>query len=109
MKTPGSIPALPRPETLLKLTAIVLACSLCCSCRLAYKNSLSGDGLVNVVDVVQFTIIQNASPPPVDCELWRADVNADGMAEVTDAIVLLQYLFLDAQPPCLKSLDVNDD
>ena len=46
MKTPGSIPALPRPETLLKLTAIVLACSLCCSCRLAYKNSLSGDGFV---------------------------------------------------------------
>ena len=46
MKTPGSIPALPRPEPLLKLTAIVLACSLCCSCRLAYKTSLSGDGFV---------------------------------------------------------------
>ena len=39
----------------------------------------------------------------------RGDVNADGMVEVTDAIVRLQYLFLFAQPPCLKSLDVNDD
>ena len=46
MKTPGSIPALPRSVTFLKLAIIVLACSLCCSCRLAYKNSLSRDGFV---------------------------------------------------------------
>ena len=46
MKTPGSIPALPRSAAFLKLALIILACSLCCSCRLAYKNSISGDGFV---------------------------------------------------------------
>lgn len=38
----------------------------------------------------------------------RGDANADSKIDLSDAITILQYLFLDKQePPCLKSLDTN--
>ena len=50
MNAPASYPAStcspPRAAALVKLAAIIFVCSLCCSCRLAYKNSLSRDGFV---------------------------------------------------------------
>ena len=39
----------------------------------------------------------------------RGDVNADGEAELTDAIFLLNWIFLGgAEPPCLDAADVDD-
>jgi hypothetical protein len=46
MKAPASYQALPCSAALVKFAAIVFFCSLCCSCQLAYKNSLSRDGFV---------------------------------------------------------------
>ncbi len=40
----------------------------------------------------------------------RADANADGVADIADAVFILQYLFaLGAFPPCLDAADTNDD
>jgi hypothetical protein len=40
----------------------------------------------------------------------RGDVNADGRVSLSDAIGILNYLFLDigsGEPPCLQALDVD--
>ncbi len=45
------------------------------------------------------------------CGFRRGDVNADGGKDISDAIALLNHLFVagfDA-PPCSKAADVNDD
>ena len=43
-------------------------------------------------------------------DFHRGDPNADGEANVTDALTLLNFLFLRAPPPdCLEAGDTNDD
>ncbi len=41
----------------------------------------------------------------------RGDVNSDGIADISDAVSTLIYLFTanDSTPPCMKSADTNDD
>ncbi|MGQ9591586.1 MAG: dockerin type I repeat-containing protein [Planctomycetota bacterium] len=37
------------------------------------------------------------------------DVNRDGVADISDAIALANYLFLGARRPCSNAADTNDD
>jgi hypothetical protein len=40
----------------------------------------------------------------------RADVNGDGDVNLSDAVVILMYLYVEgARPSCLKGADVDDD
>jgi hypothetical protein len=40
----------------------------------------------------------------------RGDVNGDGKLDISDAIVLLSFLYqVSTEPGCLKSMDANDD
>ncbi len=54
--------------------------------------------------------------PALDLELtilvdqWvRGDGNADGKADISDAIATLQYLFLGGPAGCLRAMEVNSD
>jgi hypothetical protein len=48
-----------------------------------------------------------AECPP---EFQRADSDANGALEITDAVYILSYLFLGEEPPpCLDAADANDD
>ena len=43
-------------------------------------------------------------------DLWvRGDGNADGNADISDAIATLQYLFLGGPAGCLRAMEVNSD
>jgi hypothetical protein len=45
-----------------------------------------------------------------DAVFHRGDVNDDGTLVLTDALVILGYLFLGAdEPPCRDAADINDD
>jgi hypothetical protein len=47
---------------------------------------------------------------PVDVPFRRGDVDADKETNLTDAIVLIDYLFLGgARPPCDDAADVDDN
>ena len=49
-------------------------------------------------------------PPPPEIPFERGDVNDDAEINLTDAIVVLNYLFLGgAEPGCLSAADANDD
>ncbi len=62
------------------------------------------------VDVGAYEYSGDTAPSPPPLPLFqRADVNLDGSADISDAILTLTYLFVgDAIPTCLKSLDIND-
>ena len=46
----------------------------------------------------------------VDHPLARGDANGDDLRQVTDAILILEYVFLGGEEPsCLAQIDVNDD
>jgi VWA domain-containing protein/dockerin type I repeat protein len=58
-----------------------------------------GSGRRNIADVILLIgHLFHADSPPLGC-LAAADVNDDGKIDVTDAIDLLQYLFLGTPPP----------
>jgi|GEM_PF-4368899 len=45
-----------------------------------------------------------------NAQFVRGDINPNGKVELTDAVVLLGYLFQgEAEPSCLKAADVDDD
>jgi hypothetical protein len=49
-------------------------------------------------------------PGPFDAQFLRGDPNQDGTVDITDAVVILNYLFAGASTPyCLDSADTNDD
>jgi hypothetical protein len=54
----------------------------------------------------------NRNGVPDECELSgfiRGDANGDGSINLTDAVFLLNYLFVSGpEPPCLDAADVND-
>ncbi|MBI4585657.1 MAG: hypothetical protein HY717_16725 [Planctomycetes bacterium] len=56
---------------------------------------------------------KNANDVPDECErelFHRGDPNNDGDMDVSDAIFLLRFLYLDSiEPACLESADVNND
>ncbi len=71
-----------------------------------------GNGIKNVlflkarggtVDFFQVT-------PPPETPFKRCDCNADGRADLTDAAVILLFLFTDLlDPSCVEALDANDN
>jgi len=44
-----------------------------------------------------------------DSPFVRGDTNGDRAVDITDAIVLMQYLFGSREVPCLEALDVDED
>jgi YVTN family beta-propeller protein len=51
-----------------------------------------------------------ADPPRPRTQFRRADCNADGAADISDAIAVLSYLFLGrSSPTCLEACDANAD
>ena len=59
---------------------------------------------------VRAALARAMDPPPPLPWFHRGDADDDGRFEITDAIFLLNYLFLGGgPPPCLDAADVNDD
>ena len=56
------------------------------------------------IGVAVAVLVENCDAPFV-----RADVNADGMLDVSDPIALIDQLFLAGSIPCDDAADVNDD
>ena len=44
-----------------------------------------------------------------DFNFIRSDCNQDAQVDMSDAISILSYLYLDWETPCLTACDVNDD
>ena len=85
---------------------------------IAPEPSLGVDAAVNYLDerfeVAETTVVANfvrreiTEPPPATFQ--RGDVDADGQVQLTDAIRLLDHLFLQgAAPTCRSAGDSNDD
>jgi hypothetical protein len=67
-----------------------------------------GDGLGVVLNRTMRDA--NESAIPDECEFQRGDTDETGDRNITDAIYLLNYLFLGGpEPPCLEAADVDDD
>ena len=72
-----------------------------------------------VTDSLEITVVSQANPKILDQvntlfnvstgEFLRADANGDGVVDIADAVVILNYLFGSDAVPCLIALDVNDD
>jgi hypothetical protein len=69
------------------------------------------DGLSDLIG--QFTVRVEVTDGNIDCDaepqFIRGDSSADGLADISDAIISLEFLFLGTQSPtCEKSVDVDD-
>lgn len=54
----------------------------------------------------------NGNGIPDECDLpafIRAEANGDGNFDISDPIMMLEYLFGSGSPTCLSALDANDD
>jgi hypothetical protein len=70
--------------------------------RLAATDSAGQEAFVEVTFI--------AGLGPAAALFRRGDADASGTANITDAIFVLQFLFLDGrEPPCRSAADVNDD
>jgi probable HAF family extracellular repeat protein len=68
-----------------------------------------GEGIHDGRGMEAWRAVLAASPPP-EGKFIRSDVDADGMVDISDAIILLEYLFLTSQAlPFLDGGDANDD
>jgi hypothetical protein len=66
------------------------------------SNRSAGSGVV-VADAARFALVE------ADPTFIRGDANSDGVADISDAVAILGYLFLGtAAPPCLDAADSND-
>jgi hypothetical protein len=73
---------------------------------------LNRDGAMDLVlFAVGTTYVFDGLPPaaPPSGSFRRGDADANGKAEITDAIALLRYLFVGAESPCEDSSDADDD
>ena len=69
---------------------------------------VEGDFAVN--DAGNFVLYEIPEDPVVFNDFIRAEVNLDGRADLSDAINILNFLFLgQSAPTCVASADVNDD
>jgi hypothetical protein len=60
---------------------------------------ITGDGIVNVADVVFLVCyLYKGCPPPDPPEV--GDCNADGVVNVADIVCLINYLYKGGYPPC---------
>ena len=81
---------------------------------LAPGNNRATDGPDGLVDMIgQFTVRVDVTDGNIDCDALpqfiRGDSSADGFADLSDAIVTLEFLFLGTtMPTCEKSVDVDD-
>src|SRR5262245_16508766 len=51
-----------------------------------------------------------AAASPAGAEVARAEVNGDGVLDLSDSVASLAYLFLGGREPvCLDAADANDD
>ncbi len=49
-------------------------------------------------------------PPPAGPRFVRGDTDADGSVKITDAVTVLNFLFLgNVAPPCISAADADDD
>ena len=72
---------------------------------------LEFDPLTNdlFVSTVNSLIRVTGFPPPAEKKFQRGDANADGRADLSDAVFVLNYLFTGGPAPgCLKSADCDD-
>ena len=85
--------------------------------RVAYTDGLQGSG-EPVTNVITWSDV-SVAPGRQECAIrlegtpsrWTTfDANADGRADISDAIGLLGFLFLGtAEPPCLAAMNFNGD
>src|SRR5690606_4710123 len=78
---------------------------------------LDGDGDLDLASIGwdndKLWIFENTSPlkgppPPALTRFRRSDANADGAADLSDAIFILLHLFAgDFEPTCLEAADVD--
>ena len=70
-----------------------------------------GQPVTDGIDVSLFPPVEATEPPPpAGIPFVRGDVDANARVELTDALVLLNHLFLTGiEPSCLASADIHGD
>ena len=81
---------------------------------LADDRDCNGNGALDECDIATgLSQDTNANALPDDCEpvrFHRGDASGDGELNVTDAVLVLRFLFAgDASPSCLETADVEND
>ena len=56
------------------------------------KGDLNGDGIINILDVIQAVHILLGSTDPTPRESWAADYNGDGQINVIDIIGIVNNI-----------------
>jgi PKD repeat protein len=64
---------------------------------------------VSVLPALESARVEIVSPVPAPVRFIRGDVDGSGVVEITDAIVLLNFLFLGGRAPrCMDAADLSD-
>jgi hypothetical protein len=66
---------------------------------LSIRGDATGDGIVDIADVVYLINYLFTSGPAPD-PLWLGDCNCDGVVDIADVVYLINYLFIGGPPPC---------
>ena len=53
---------------------------------------MTGDGIVNILDIISLVNIITSEDLPNDDELCSADINSDGIVNILDIIALINYI-----------------
>ena len=69
---------------------------------------VGGDGILNVVDIVQYVNYIIGSTPSEPCILWAADVNEDGLLNVVDIVAVINQILSDVYGCTDSSADNYD-
>ena len=70
----------------------------CTSIGLSDRGDATGDGVINVADVMyMINYLYRSGPPPVSFE--AGDANCDGDHGILDIVLLINYLYKGGPPP----------
>lgn len=106
LTAPATVPGIEAPVNAVELVAPEARRGVDIAAQAKY---LGADfQVLRSVEVRGYGKVRFEEPPA--SPFRRGDVNADSAANLTDAVVLLNYLFLNGPvPACLKSADTNDN